>query len=83
MPAMGLHLMEIDTAESGKQGAEHHHGKDGIDNSAQRFARRIKLRNKIERKIDYRAHSDSHRQRPVFHKLLYTHNQATKVTLFL
>ena len=78
MPTMGLHLMEIDTAESGKQRAEHHHGEDGIDNGAQRFARRIKLRNKIEREIDYRTHSDSHRQRPVLHKLLNTHHQATK-----
>ena len=35
---------------------------------AQRFARRIKLRNKIECKIDYRAHSDSHRQRLSVHQ---------------
>ena len=34
---------------------------------AQRFARRIKLRNIIEREIDYRAHSDSHRQRLSVH----------------
>ena len=66
MPAMGLHLMEIDTAESGKQRAEHHHGEDGINNSAQRFARRIELRNEIEREIDHRTHSDSYGQRPVF-----------------
>ena len=83
MPAMGLHLMEIDTAESGKQRAEHHHREDGIDNAAQGIARRIELRNEIEREIDNRTHSDSHRQRPVLHKLLYTHNQATKVSLFL
>jgi len=83
MPAMGLHLMEIDTAESGKQRAEHHHREDGIDNAAQGIARRIELRNEIEREIDYRAHSDSHRQRPVLHKLLYTHNQVAKITLFL
>ena len=78
MPAMGLHLMEIDTAESGKQRAEHHHGEDGIDNSPQRFTRRIKLRNEIKREIDNRTYSNSHRQRPVLHKLLNTHHQATK-----
>ena len=82
MPTMRAHLMEIDAAEGGEEGAEHHHREDGIDDSTKRVAHGIELGHEIEREIDQRARDNGHRQRPVLQKLPNTHKSAAKLIFF-
>ena len=65
--------MEVDTAESGEEGTEHHHRKNGIHNIAQNIACSIELRHEIEQQIYHCSYGYRYRKSPIFDKLLQFH----------
>ena len=76
---MGAHLVKIHTAERGEERTEHHHGEDGVDDGSKEVGSIFELRNPVEGEIDDGTCRYSHRERPIFQKLLDTHIWGAKL----